>query len=146
MMKWSFVAAALGVFVLGFAGRAAAIVFTTTDLNPSGFFTSEAWGISGGQQTGWGRTTGSVADHALLWAGTAASVVDLHPSGFDSSVAIGTSGGQQVGYGNPAGNVLRHALLWTGTAASAVDLQPSGFVTSVAFGVSGGQQVGGGGT
>jgi hypothetical protein len=78
--------------------------------------------------------------HALLWTGSADSVVDLHPSGFTDSFAFGVFDDQQVGDGI-AGDVS-HALLWTGSADSVVDLQPSGFTRSVTFGVSGGQQVG----
>jgi hypothetical protein len=98
-----------------------------------------AYGVSDGQQVGGGRLPGNV-NHALLWMGSADSVVDLHPSGFTDSVVYGVFDGQQVGYGQ-TGN-LRHALLWTGSADSVVDLHPSGFDNSVAVGVSGGQQVG----
>jgi hypothetical protein len=92
---------------------------------------------------------------ALLWSGTAASVVDLHPtnlSGFVSSQANGVSMDQQVGAGEimQGTDLASHALLWTGTAASAVDLNPtnlSGFDNSSAFGTDGAHQVGtGGGT
>lgn len=66
------------------SGSAASAV----DLNPAGFTQSFAYGVSGGQQIGWGSgaATGDVA-HALLWSGTAASAVDLNPSGFAGTFA-----------------------------------------------------------
>lgn len=61
--------------------------------------------------------------HALLWSGSASSVVDLHPIGFENSSATGISGGQQVGSGNgSATGGEYHALLWSGNANSVVDL------------------------
>lgn len=78
--------------------------------------------------------------HALLWLGTAESVVDLHPSGWIYSRAWGTSGSQQVSWGRCSGGV--HALLWSGTAESHVDLNPAGFWQSSAQGLCGGRQVG----
>jgi len=119
-------------------------LFTAIDLNPPGFVESWATGISGGQQVGYGYgpATGGYG-HALLWHGTAASLVDLHPRGFMISRALGISDGQEVGFGispQPAGG--SHALLWHGTAGSVVDLNPNGFVVSEASGISGGRQVG----
>jgi len=113
------------------------------DLNPSGCYVSEAYGILGSQQVGIGAGsfTGDHG-HALLWTGTAESVVDLHPNGFVRTLAYGTSGSQQVGYGWLASTGISHALLWYGTADSCVDLHPNGFLWSEAHGVSGGQQVG----
>jgi hypothetical protein len=72
---------------------------------------------------GWGlgSATGNY-EHALLWNGTAASVVDLHPAGFSDSNATAVSGAGQVGYGYSEGS--NHAFLWSGTAASALDLHP----------------------
>lgn len=118
-------------------------LFTAIDLTPSGF-DSHALGTSGGEQVGYGSgpATG-VQIHALLWRGSAASVVDLNPNGFDKSEAWGICGGQQVGYGSgPATKGRTHALLWSGSAASVVDLHPRGFIWSVASGFSGEQQVG----
>ena len=110
------------------------------DLHPAGFDSSEARGISGDQQAGWGSgpaTKGQI--HALLWRGSAASMVDLHPSGFDSSQVLGISGGWQVGWGaGAATGHHHHALVWRGSAAGAVDLHaflPPGFEESNAFGV-----------
>jgi hypothetical protein len=102
------------------------------DLDPRGFTQSEAFGISGGHEVGYGII--GTNEHALLWSGTAASVVDLDPRGFTQSEAFGISGGHEVGYGIIGTN--EHALLWSGTAASVVDLQnflPSNYLDSAAF-------------
>ena len=120
------------------------------DLHPtglSGVGQSVAYGLSATQQVGQGYSnlgSPNPIGHALLWNGSAASVVDLNPTnlpGVASSLAYGTDGTNQVGWSSP-GTQPHHALLWSGTAASAVDLNPGGFVTSMAFGVSGNQQVG----
>jgi hypothetical protein len=89
---------------------------------------------------GFGPATGNIT-HALLWSGSAESVIDLNPSGFDSSTARATNGTQQVGYGGGTvtGNNA-HALLWSGTPDSYVDLQssmPASFVTSGASTITG---------
>ena len=128
------------------------------DLNPGGFLASSGTATDGGQQVGFGAPTGSIGigltiygsvaiygNHALLWGGTAESVVDLHPvSGYDTTSANGVGGGQQVGWGGAYGS--EHALLWTGTAESVVDLHPSGFSRTIAQAVAAGQQVGWGTT
>ena len=116
-------------------------LYTAIDLHPSGFISSEALGVSGGQQVGVGSTEGD-KDHALLWRGSAASVVDLLPS--RGIKATATCGGQQVGYGEGFSGGGRHALLWRGSAASVIDLHPSGFTDSEAHGISGRGQVGSG--
>jgi hypothetical protein len=80
----SLVGAALAVLMLSGA-RPAAAAYIAIDLNPSGFVGSEALGVSGGQQVGSGFD--GITNHALLWAGSAASVVDLHSSEFFESRA-----------------------------------------------------------
>ena len=51
------------------------------------FVWSTAFGISDGRQVGYGGfLAGNSVSHALLWHGTAESVVDLHPPQFESSV------------------------------------------------------------
>jgi hypothetical protein len=107
-------------------------------LNPSGFTSSYAYGISGTQQVGngWGPVIGT---HALLWSGSADSFIDLHPSGFYDSYAFGTNGTQQVGTGSgSATGDSDHALFWSGIADSFVDLHqflPPGFYGSGAYGI-----------
>jgi hypothetical protein len=57
--------------------------------------------------------------HALLWQGTAASVVDLHPTGWDWSYAIGVKNGSQAGYGvQDLDSSPVTALVWHGSASS----------------------------
>ena len=123
---------------------------SVTDLHPSnlsGIDQSVAYGLSATQQVGQGYSnlgSPNPVGHALLWNGSAASVVDLNPTnlpGVTSSLASATDGTHQVGWSSP-GTQAHYALLWNGTAASAVDLNPGGFVTSMAFGVGGNQQVG----
>jgi len=121
-----------------------ALTYLAVDLNPSGIDYSQARAVGGGQQVGFGfgPATGGV-EHALLWAGTAASVVDLNPAGFRSSRAWGVRGGYQGGYG-VAADGHHHALLWAGTASSVVNLHPEGFSESElgAGGMSDGKQAG----
>ena len=84
------------------------------DLHPAGFTNSYALGVSGGQQVGYGDHADGT-QHALVWTGTAASVVDLHtflPAGYLSSVATGIdAAGNIVGHAwsNPDNH---HAFLW----------------------------------
>lgn len=119
------------------------------DLNPNGFTDTVAYGVSNGQQVGfgWGTVTGGAnSSHALLWTGTAASVVDLNPAsaGADADTyAVATDGVNQVGYAWLSDEEY-HPFLWSGTAASAVDLTPTNlsFLWSRAQGVGGQQQVG----
>jgi PEP-CTERM motif-containing protein len=101
-------------------------------LHPSGFGDSYALAVGGGQQVGFSYDGGGTA---LLWTGTAESVVNLNPTnlpGITSAQAFGTNGVHQVGEGYGAG----HALLWSGTAESAIDLHgflPPGFAVSQAY-------------
>lgn len=127
---------------------------TSVDLNPAGYTNSGADGTNGSQQVGGGVPTGSPAGeyaHALLWSGTAGSVIDLRPAtGYSTSTianGISPDGSQQVGTGyGSATNYSAHAVLWNGTAASMVDLHPaSGYDRSFAYGTDGTHQVGYGG-
>ena len=126
-------------------GSAASVV----DLHPSsGFTSSYANGVFGNDVVGAGSNivgsggNASLQSHALLWHGTAASVVDLHPSsGFVSTGAAAIFGDEIVGSGTNASG-QSHALLWHGTAASVIDLHPAGFTQTGATGVAGALQVG----
>jgi hypothetical protein len=115
--------------------------YAATDLTPGGFSDSQAYGISGTQQAGYGHgsATGE-QNHALLWNGSASSYVDLNPTGSTYSAAWGNNGAYQVGQ---VGIVGAKAAMWSGTADSYVNLHPaSGYTSSKAYGVSGTQQVG----
>ena len=100
---------------------------------PSGWQGSLVYGVSGNQQVGTGVAPDSNS-HALLWEGTAASVVDLTPGTIGWADA--TDGAQQVGFTRGG------AALWAGTAASYVSLAPSAYGYSEAHAVWGGVQVG----
>jgi hypothetical protein len=116
------------VLLGGLPSRAAAAEYIAIDLNPSGFTYSVATGVSGGQQvgSGYGPATGG-QNHALLWAGSADSVVDLHtflPPGFTDSVATGIdSDGNIVGQASGPG-VGPHAFLWEPVASPAAPAVP----------------------
>lgn len=133
---------AAGGQVVGQAGFPAhALVYepdgSWTDLNPSGFDASVAWGTDGAWQVGTAKVGNN---HAFLWHGSAQTAVDLNPAGMLGSTALATyAGTQQVGYGD-VGN--GHALLWSGNATSVVDLNPNGFLSSTAEGTDGHHQVG----
>jgi hypothetical protein len=120
--------------------------YIAIDLTPSSGFSNfcGAFGVGGSEQVG--RGSGSATGnnyHALLWSGSAASIVDLNPPGFSYSQFAATNGSQHVGWGySPTTGAADQALLWTGTATSAVNLNPSGFSNSYALGISGSQQVG----
>src|SRR5688572_8853017 len=85
------------------ANPSTATSYKATILHPlDSFKYSHGHSISGSSQVGVGELSSEqgLISHALLWNGTAESVVDLHPSGFSSSIATGVSGDFQVGYGN----------------------------------------------
>ncbi|CAG1010327.1 hypothetical protein PHYC_03831 [Phycisphaerales bacterium] len=100
---------------------------------------SDALGTDGSNQVGFSHYDSL----ALLWSGSAASVVQLRaPS--TGTYAHGVFGGKQVGsaffgFGTTG---FYHASLWGGTSASWLDLNPNGATSSYAFAVHGGQQVG----
>lgn len=123
-----------GPFAVVWSGAADSAV----NLNPPDASTSQANGVYGGQQVGYGY----VPSRALLWKGSADTKVELHPAGFESSVANATNGVQQVGsgfvVGASAGVTHRHALVWSGSAESAVDLNqflPPGYTDAAANGI-----------
>lgn len=121
--------------------------YIAIDLHSSAYAFTDGLGIGNGEQAGQSEASRLQpgVTHALLWRGSALSVIDLHPSGFDVSVAQATSGGVQAGWGNTTGaGAATHALKWLGSAGSAVDLHPSGFLSSMAFSIAGDQIVGAG--
>lgn len=82
--------------------------------------------------------------HAVLWSGSANSVIDLTPSGYIFSYGKYISGIQQAGYGQSNNDSNIHALLWSGSAESVIDLHPTSgiYYESRAYGCNGDQQVG----
>jgi len=112
-------------------------------LHSAEFTDSRAVAASDGEQVGLGWGLWGSKHHALLWSGTAESVVDLNPIGFDQSEADGVWGGIQVGWGKgPATGGYYHALQWSGTGESYVDLNPPGFTHSYAWDIHAGQKAG----
>jgi hypothetical protein len=109
--------------------------------------TAESYVILGEEDNSYANDTngtqqvGAIAPHAVLWNGSADSVVELTPRGFLNSYAYGISGTQHVGWAAPTPGA-QHACLWNGDAQSYVSLHPAGWDTSVAYGTSGTQQVG----
>ena len=99
---------------------------SAVDLHPpgpassTGFVTTIAAATNGSQQVGYSvpAVFGGGKEHALLWSGTADSMVDLHqflPPGFGSSGALGIdAAGNVVGWASPAVvNIGQdHAILW----------------------------------
>ena len=89
------------------------------DLHPSGFVSSVAQDVAEDYQVGWGRMGNAVSPaHALLWSGTAASVVDLHSSLADLPVVLTSSqayaideDGTIVGLGRFSSHT--YAIMWT---------------------------------
>src|SRR5688500_52774 len=101
-------------------------------------------GAGGGQQVGHTNLFLAGPSHALLWEGSAKSLVDLHPSGWDASYAMATDGKRQVGWREShSGNTGQFATMWSGTSESWVDLHdPSTYIETNALGNSGDVQVG----
>ena len=90
------------------------------DLNPAGLIFVEAFGTDGSKQVGYGH--GSVTnniDHALLWSGSAGSMVDLGallPSFYDESEAFTIDAAGNVygiGLNTQTGNM--DVVEWTAT-------------------------------
>lgn len=117
---------------------------TATDLNPLGYYYSQALCSDDTQQGGWGY--GPLGSHALVWNGSASSYVDLHPSGYNFSYCLGVHSGEQVGYAQNQSYFITasHAYSWRGSAASGVDLHPIGWAYgfSRAKGCHDGEEVG----
>ncbi len=107
----------------------------------SAYASSGVVAIRGGQQAGLARLASSQRLNAMVWNGTAASVVNLNGS-LTESQAYGTDGHRQVGSGVLNGSQTSHALMWAGTAGSVTDLHPAGYQISVASGIDGERQIG----
>jgi hypothetical protein len=105
---------------------------TPVNLHPGpGFDYSFATSVADGQQGGygWGPATDDYG-HALLWRGSAQSVVDLNPAGFYTSTVTAVRGGVQVGFGGRFDEYHNFALAWRGTPESVINLHallPEGY-------------------
>jgi hypothetical protein len=94
------------------------------DLHPAGYQMSMATAASNGVQVGEGVPNGTHVSHALLWRGTAKSVMDLHPRGYEYSSAFDTSHDTQVGMAIGKDKQM-HAIVWQGDATHFTDLHAS---------------------
>lgn len=156
-----------GQQVVGFGrdtGHNQAILWTSSgtpiELKPASSYSDTVGNAAGGSlQVGYGSgaITGVNRDastgfniNALVWSGSAASVVNIHPTNLGSIVQSGataTDGTHIVGYGMLADNT-DHALLWNSATNSAIDLHPNlsgpfgSFFASIAYATDGSHQVG----
>lgn len=130
---------------------------SAVDLHPAAYAYSKALGVHDSQQVGYASSLPyptlpadslgyHTTSHALLWTGSAASVVDLHPVGYDASEASATNGLQQGGWVYSIAANSQHAALWSGTPASVVDLHPAGYTDSKVTALTATKQVGEGWT
>ena len=127
---------------------------TIVDLHPSGYYDSQARDVYNNYQVGVGTTRVyseigyEEYDHALLWEGTAESVIDLHPKGFDYSYATSIYNNIQGGYSaiykqNPyEPDVQNHAMIWFGNSLHYVDLHLDNCYHTYVYDLDQSQQVG----
>lgn len=139
--------ASAGTHAVIWSGSAASLV----DLQPSSLANSAATCTTGTMQGGYGaiksKTSGKIKttpqNHALLWFGTASSMLDLNPANMAESKINGCDPVQEAGYIMPISPGFTHAAVWSGTSPAAVDLHPAfGFDSSTAFGTAKFQQAG----
>jgi hypothetical protein len=89
---------------------------------------------------GYGASSVTLENHALLWTGlSASSAVDLNPATYMDSQVTAVGDGAEVGFGRVIGQYdTEHALLWTGNAATFTDLNtylPANFTWAEAEGI-----------
>ncbi|MBL0869572.1 MAG: hypothetical protein IBJ18_03230 [Phycisphaerales bacterium] len=112
-----------------------------TDLHPEGFSGSYAFSARNGQQVGYGFI--GQGNRALLWTGSAASMVDLTASYMDSATLTDTDGQFQVGGAiTPNSEGSSVAFIWNGTAESAVQIHPVILAESYAYAIRDGRIAG----
>ncbi len=102
------------------------------DLNPVNFIFTYAYGGDKLHQAGFGLSLTNNL-HALIWAGSAQSVIDIQPTlgSYTDSRAFAVRGIRAGGYATDEATQYPHAMLWTAlNGDSAVDLHPAGFLDS----------------
>lgn len=96
-----------------------------------------ATGVFGNQQVG--TTTGNEGSEAVMWNGTANSMINLHPQAYEASSVVGTNGQIQIGDVRFSVNIegpngLRAyyytAGYWSGEAESFISLDAGNYQTS----------------
>jgi hypothetical protein len=115
--------------------------FDAIDLHPKAYEKTVAMGCFAGQQVGYGTPKGARKDVALLWSGSAESVVELRardPALETTAYAI--ANGVQVGYSGGPGR--QRALLWRGSTESVAELHPKEAKLSECDATDGVEQVG----
>jgi hypothetical protein len=142
----------LAVLCLGTAQLSAQQQYRVVDLSTPGT-SLYLRGSGDGQQVGLGVYPGQPigsSNRAILWSGSADTMVDLTPSGYSYGFATGAENGVQVG--TVASNFTAvpkdttfapyRASLWHGTSAGWMDLNPAGYYQSWGNCIAGGQQGG----
>lgn len=117
---------------------------TLVSLHNPAWYHSQANATSGQEQVGYYRAAPGQPLRAVMWRGTAQSVVNLHPAGAHDSAATSAIPGLQGGWARfgPIGARLYNAALWSGSAESFINLHPPGLLESQITGMVEGQQVG----
>ena len=115
--------------------------FDALDLHPKAYERTVAMGCFAGQQVGYGTPKGARKDVALLWSGSAGSVVELRASDPAlETTAYAIANGVQVGYSGGPGR--QRALLWRGSTESVAELHPKQAKLSECGATDGVEQVG----
>lgn len=119
-VQGGFGAAPTGMHALMWTGTASSVV----DLHPSGYSSSQVYGLGDGIQVGTGNRSSDGALRLLVWHGTAASATDVTPSGFSgySTSVYDAAGPYVVGGRAPVSGGGGHAYLWS-IQGEATDLQ-----------------------
>jgi probable HAF family extracellular repeat protein len=115
------------------------------DLHPAtGYTQTHAASTDGSHQVGGGAAPGAVGWQALVWSGSADSVVNLHPNGYATSAAMNLWGTQVVGYAGqaaPNDGQIVHAAIWDLATGTFADLNGD-LVQSALLATNGSTQVG----
>ena len=102
---------------------------TWVDLHIATARWTQAFATDGTRQGGWGQFPSfGYQLRALMWSGSAASVIDMHPPGAGESTIRGMASTAQVGWG--IFNGQDRGLVWRGAPASCVDVHPPGAIYS----------------
>ena len=130
------------------------VAWTATSLHPSGAISSRGYGVGDGQETGtvvYTATDGN-EEHAVLWSGTAESMIDLHNPSTIKTGAVATAGGMQGGNWWEPFEIFQNgqwylvyfpeACAWSGSAGSFQNLRVSGWEYSGVYDSDGVHQIG----
>jgi hypothetical protein len=107
----------------------------SVDTVVAGVYVNPIDNLAQGQQVGYACIQPSENCHALIWRGTAGSVVDVTPGVGTTAGLIGTDGTYQVGF--VMINGAAHTGFWKGTSGSWVDVHPAGATESWPYAMDG---------